>query len=937
MLKLQGENQKLAKLAAILKNSGISIFEYDSEKDELVVYDHDLQIMDRIQDYVNMYMPTKSRIYPEDRKKAEELYNGIRKDPIEIREVQDDGSIRRKVIEGIWMEDSDTGRQSFVGSVKDVTQEKEKEDVLKDKIKRDALTSLYHNISGRHLIDEYLSHKDPYDSCGLVVLDIDYFKAVNDTYGHLFGDKVLKALANLMKKQFSEEKEIILRVGGDEFVIFFKNVSNIELVRKIVELRDGISKIQFPESDYVMTCSIGVCYLPQNISGYTYNQLFENADWALYQAKEKGRNCYVFCDNLQRFEIAAENKKAEDMGIDARYLRNDVVSTAFEIFEKTHSFEVALELLMKVIGARFYLDRITVVQTNVKDKMVGKNYQWRSPRAPEVLKTNDTFMKEDFLTLFHSYDEYGTCVLQHDNMGMYSEQARRLLMQGEAKTVVYAAMYCEGQYTGAISYVVCDKKRQWSKEKLRQLSEVTKIISAHLAKNQMMNHVYQGIAPQLEHDPLTGLIAFNRFHEEVERIIVGNKESAFIMLYMDFQNFKYFNYRYGYEVGDQVLKEFCNHIIRSVEGQSDIYFTRIVADQFLLFKPTAYSAEEIEKGNIGIKEEIMGFATEQKEKFPQASLRIRAGIYYITPQCVSAGFAIDASNYARCQIKSTEKSTIKLYNDEMKKKHHLESKIINDMQSAIKNHQFKVYLQPKYSLKDSKVSGAEALVRWEREDGEILYPDAFIPVYEEYGQILDLDLYVFEQVVNFLAKNKKMGRKQVPISINASGLHGKDSKTVQKYLSVLKQYEIDSSLVEIELTETSLVQDYENIKQMFSELKERGIKIVLDDFGSGYSVLNTIVDLPIDIIKIDRGFMNSCTMSQKGSRFLEQIIKMIRQLGYGIVCEGVETIEQVEFLRKAKCDEIQGYWYAKPMSIPEYEKRFYGENGINIVDEEKPF
>lgn len=390
-------------------------------------------------------------------------------------------------------------------------------------------------------------------------------------------------------------------------------------------------------------------------------------------------------------------------------------------------------------------------------------------------------------------------------------------------------------------------------------------------------------------------------------------------------------------MGDRVLKEFCNHIIRSVEGQSDIYFTRIVADQFLLFKPTAYSAEEIEKGNIGIKEEIMGFATEQEEKFPQASLRIRTGIYYITPQCVSAGFAIDASNYARRQIKSTEKSTIKLYNDEMKKKQHLESKIINDMQSAIKNHQFKVYLQPKYSLKDSEVSGAEALVRWEREDGEILYPDAFIPVYEEYGQILDLDLYVFEQVVNFLAKNKKMGRKQVPISINASGLHGKDSKTVQKYLSVLKQYEIDSSLVEIELTETSLVQDYENIKQMFSELKERGIKIVLDDFGSGYSVLNTIVDLPIDIIKIDRGFMNSCTTSKKGSRFLEQIIKMIRQLGYGIVCEGVETIEQVEFLRKAKCDEIQGYWYAKPMPIPEYEKRFYGENGINIVDEEKPF
>lgn len=927
MLQLQKKERKLEKLAAVLESIGISVFEYDIECDELIVYDHNLQVLDRVHDYIKSYISSKSRICPQDRQKAKELYEGNLKGPIEIHEQEEDGSIRRKIVELIPMKEPERGRNILIGSVRDVTLQRQKEELLKDRAKRDALTSLYHHGEGSRLIDKYLSSKDPYDSCGLVILDVDYFKSVNDTYGHLFGDQVLRELAQIMKEEFQGQKEIILRVGGDEFVIFFPRITNIELVCKIVKLMDKIRSARFPENDYTMTCSVGICYLPQNISGYTYNQLFENADWALYQAKEKGRNCYVFCDNLQKFELAEGERGIHGSEIDARYFRNDIVSTAFEIFEKTHSFEVAVELLMKVIGARFYLDRITIVQTNVKDKEVGKNYQWRSPRAPEVLKTNDSFQKEDFLTLFHSYDEYGTTVLQHDQMGMYSEQAARLLMQGEAKTVVYAAMYCEGQYTGAISYVVCNKKRYWSKEKLKQLSEVTKIISAHLAKNQMMNHVYQGTFSQLEHDPLTGLISFHRFHEEAERMIVGNQESQFVMLYMDFQNFKYFNYRYGYEIGDQVLKEFCNHIIRSVEGQPEVYFTRVVADQFLLLKPTRYSPEEVEYENIGIKEAILKFTEKYQGKFPQASLRVRAGIFYITSECTSASFAMDAANYARRQIKNNEKSPIRFYNDEMRDQQHLESKIINDMQHAIEQQQFKVYFQPKYSLSEGTVSGAEALVRWEREDGEFLFPNSFISIYEEHGQILDLDLYIFEQVAAFLAENKKKGKKQVPISVNVSSLYAKDSKAVQKYLSVLKKYEIDPKFIEIELTETALVKDYETIRQMFSELKKEGIQIALDDFGSGYSVLNTIVDLPVDIIKIDRGFMNSCTISQKGTIFLKQMIHMIRELGYRIVCEGVETQEQVEFLRSAGCDEIQGYWFAKPMPISEYETLMEKEAG----------
>ena len=233
-------------------------------------------------------------------------------------------------------------------------------------------------------------------------------------YGHLFGDQVLVELAHLLVQLF-DEKDVIMRAGGDEFVIFLKDISHATLVKKGMQLVKAVRNLHFEGKDYAITCSVGICFLKENMSGYTYNQLFENADWALYRAKENGRNRYVFCDNLQRFELL-EKKNSTKQNIDIRYLHNDIISTAFEIFEKTSSFSAAMKLLMEVIGYRFQLDRITVIRTDIKEKITGKQYQWVSDSAPEVLNEPGSFTKDDFLTLFQSYDEYQTTVLQYDNM-----------------------------------------------------------------------------------------------------------------------------------------------------------------------------------------------------------------------------------------------------------------------------------------------------------------------------------------------------------------------------------------------------------------------------------------------------------------------------------------------------------------------------------------
>lgn len=871
---LQVNRKKIEKLSTVLNNSRIKIFEYLVDEDTLVVYNNKFHIEKTIAGYMD-YIDNKSKIHPEDREKIKQIYKEAKEATVEIREFGENGDIKHSVLEFTKIVNED-GKLTLIGSTRDITEQRKQEKKLKERARKDSLTGLYNQVYGKKCINKYLNRKKPFDSCGMIVLDVDCFKLVNDNYGHLFGDKVLARLAMLLKEVFRDNDSILMRAGGDEFVIFVKDILNIELVRKNVELMQKIRDFQFGKTGCTITCSAGCCYLPENVSGYTYDQLFENADIALYKAKERGKDCYVYCDSLQHFSsMIAEQEKQEEM-LEARYFQNDIVATAFEIFEKTNNFEVAIHLLLKVIGVRLELDRITIAQTDIKDREIYSDYQWNREGIPKVLETVRHFDKEDFLTVFNDFDENGVLVLQHDHMQRYSESATKILIQGEAKTIVCVAMYCEGRYTGAIT--------------------------------------------RMEHDTLTGLISFGRFHEEVERIILANKTSDYMMIYTDFENFKYFNYKYGYTLGDQVLKDFCSFIIGKTEEKHNLYFTRVVSDQFLMFRTASHEKDEYQ-GIIEETEKINEeFMLRQKEKFPKSNVVLRTGIYYVTPECRSTSYAIDAANYVRQKVKGGEKGSVRFYDDEMQKQRELENEIVNDMKEAMEQKQFKVYFQPKYSIKSHEITGAEALVRWERDNGTVLSPNAFIPVYENNGKIIDLDFYVFETVVEFIAENLKAGREQVPISINASSLHASDPQTINTYINILKKYNVDPTMVEIELTETAVVSEYESVRKLFDSFQLHGIKTAMDDFGSGYSVLNTIVDIPVDVIKIDRGFITSCLETDRGIYFLKHLIDMIRNLGYQIICEGVETDEQIEILRQIGCDEIQGYWYSKPLKMEDYKE-----------------
>jgi EAL domain-containing protein (putative c-di-GMP-specific phosphodiesterase class I) len=232
------------------------------------------------------------------------------------------------------------------------------------------------------------------------------------------------------------------------------------------------------------------------------------------------------------------------------------------------------------------------------------------------------------------------------------------------------------------------------------------------------------------------------------------------------------------------------------------------------------------------------------------------------------------------------------------------------MQSAIEENQFKMYIQPKYNIYTNKIIGAEALVRWFNPERGKIYPNEFIPVMEENGFITELDYFMWKEACELLNKCAKNGIKDCPISVNVSRHHLKDTRFIEELRKYIDENNVEKPLIQLEITET--VND-QLISQMAEKLKDEGFTLLMDDFGSGYSSLNVLLETPFDVIKLDKKFMDNMLNSDKGKTILEHVVSMADDMGIGLVAEGVETKEQVELLKKIGCGDVQGFYFSKPM------------------------
>lgn len=245
----------------------------------------------------------------------------------------------------------------------------------------------------------------------------------------------------------------------------------------------------------------------------------------------------------------------------------------------------------------------------------------------------------------------------------------------------------------------------------------------------------------------------------------------------------------------------------------------------------------------------------------------------------------------------------------------------NELINSIKNNEFIIFLQPKFDTITEQIVGAEALVR-KVKDEEIIMPSEFIPKYEKTGAITKLDMYVLGEVCKLQEKWKKLNFPLLPISINESRHHLKNKNHINELQQIINKYNVDTNLIELEMTETTVIEDILTAKGAAEAVKKLGFIVSMDDFGTGYSSFNILKDIEIDILKIDKEFFKNLDDNKRAQIIIETIVKMCKKLKIKTVAEGIETKKQLDFLKKIGCDIIQGYYFSKPITINEFEKRY---------------
>lgn len=301
-----------------------------------------------------------------------------------------------------------------------------------------------------------------------------------------------------------------------------------------------------------------------------------------------------------------------------------------------------------------------------------------------------------------------------------------------------------------------------------------------------------------------------------------------------------------------------------------------------------------------------------------------AGVCEVTDKKDDINYVLSCAGLALSKTDESKKETI-WFNDKMKEEQVWERRIEDDMEMALTNHEFKVYLQPKYSTKKEELAAAEALVRWIHPVLGFISPGKFIPIFENNGFILKLDDYMLIEVAKLQAGWLAEGKQLVPISVNVSRAHFTQLDLAEHICSIVDLYKVPHQYIELELTESAFFDDKDVLLGTVRKLKEYGFKVSMDDFGAGYSSLNSLKELPLDIIKLDAEFFRGASDINRSNLIVGDTISLAKKLGMEIVAEGIETREQVDFLAQQDCDLIQGFYFAKPLPVEEFVERAYGK------------
>ena len=813
---------------------------------------------------------------------------------------------------------------SVIGTMENIDDRKRMELRIADESMRDPLTKLYESDHAKALMSEFLSTQEGTEYVGLLLIDVDDFSKLIEKMGATFADEVLKSMATDLDEIFYTS-DILGRVGGDQFVILMKNIKKIpDIEKKMQEIQDVVHKTYSEaEMRFTSTVTIGAAVFP--VDGRTYEELYRNAEKALVYEKEHGKNRFGLYDHekeaeYSRLHIEEKHNKIQyrhELEQTYEYTESDsLIELAFKLIDESRDTDSAINLLLRQVARKMGLDAIWVRHR------VGREYKMYYPYRC-IMGEFPTDEEE----IFFSEEGWEIAINQIKESGGYSsytnidevpmENSRAIYKELGIRSYARCSYFEKDEYIGSIDFVSYTEEREWTKEDKQTIQAVTNVISSYLLKMKAYEDASDEIERLTGYDTITGLYKYEKFLEHAEAYLKTAKPGQYVVVYQDFSNFKYINEMYGYEVGDKILREYAESVQKFTERF--IMGSRVFSDNIVcLFDANGWDTE----GMVSFAENSSRMFTDMiQQEYLGSNMVCVVGLcpFTVDGSGIPLKNLISNANLARKEAKKPERSNVVVYDDSMGENLLKEVKYANDMEDAFRNKEFVVYMQPKIDLKQHKIIGAEALIRWIKPSGEMIFPGEFIPVFEKNKSITLLDYFVYDEVCKYLAERMRKGEPVVNISVNVSRVHLQTIDEMVYYIkSLLQKYKINPEYLEFELTETMSAEKVEDTIRMLNKLRELGVKVSMDDFGSGYSSLNLLTKLPLDVLKLDKEFLKDFETDSDGKIIIPSIINMAKKLKLEVVCEGVETKEQVEFLRDVDCDIVQGYYYSKPVPLDRF-------------------
>lgn len=811
--------------------------------------------------------------------------------------------------------DDDTVR--MVGKFININGEKKKELELIEKSMYDSMTKLYNRPTIKSRIEDFLD-KQKQGCHALLIIDIDNFKLVNDNLGHLFGDTVLTNFAEQLARIFDQEKDYIGRIGGDEFMAFLTDTNRDEIERKAHKTCSVFDYLFSGTLNNIhVSTSVGISV--SDVDGTDYLSLFQKADQALYFSKQSGKNQYnFFKEDFGKVLAASEDELMSRYRMETRERGNsqatkEMIEFSFHILTETSDLNAGIGLVIEALSKKLGVETAMLFEDICieKKQKIELSFLWEKERGiiyneetievkrKEWMSITNRLKKGQFFEITDFEKQYGITefvdILRHT--GVLSAILKGIVEDGELK--------------GMMLFADHQKARKWSLDEKNMIQVTEKIIASYLLKMRNTQLVEEQVNQLTNYDNVTGLCKLKKFKKDVKRILAKNQTGKkYMLLYSDIRNFRNINDIYGYQIGDMILKTFAETIS---SADNFVLGCRDFSDNFVIL----LDYNEYENFMFYIICLNNMFAETVKRNVVNHNLKIATGAYLIENRSLDVSQMIDAADLARKEAKKSSIRDFVRYDEKMAIAMAKKQKIELSMEQALENDEFKVFLQSKHDIKDGHIVGAEALIRWRKPDDTYIYPDEFIPLFEQNGFISQIDFFVLNTVCEIIKHRVEAGLPVVKISVNQSRYLLRDLYYVEKVKRVLDIHQIPLEYLELELTESLFFEDSRTMIDTMRKLKKLGITLSIDDFGAGYSSLNVLKDLPADIIKMDKEFLSN-SEDKKTEIIITKTVEMAKELEKVIVCEGVETRAQADFLARIDCDIAQGYLFSKAVPMEEF-------------------